>query len=55
MKFLIDENIGEWLINYLRNNGHDVKSVSKFFSSSEIYEWRYNIYFLSVVDKWDSN
>jgi predicted nuclease of predicted toxin-antitoxin system len=35
MKFLIDENIGVSLINYLRNNGHDVKSASEFYPSRD--------------------
>jgi predicted nuclease of predicted toxin-antitoxin system len=35
MKFLIDENIGVSLTEFLRNKGYDVKSVSEFFPSRD--------------------
>jgi predicted nuclease of predicted toxin-antitoxin system len=35
MKFLVDENIGVSLINFLRDKEYDVKSVSEFFPSND--------------------
>lgn len=35
MKFLVDENVGFSLINFLRNSGYDTKSVSEFYPSRD--------------------
>lgn len=35
MKFLVDENVGFSIVNYLRDQGFDVKTVSEFFPSRE--------------------
>ena len=35
IKFLIDENVGFTIIEYLRNQGYDTKSVSELFPSRD--------------------
>jgi predicted nuclease of predicted toxin-antitoxin system len=35
MKFLIDENVGYSIIQYLRDKGFDLKSVSELFPSRD--------------------
>ncbi|HQI42396.1 MAG: hypothetical protein B6D44_02410 [Ignavibacteriales bacterium UTCHB2] len=35
IKFLVDENVGFTIINYLRDQGYDTKSVSEFFPSRD--------------------
>jgi hypothetical protein len=35
IKFLVDENAGFSIINYLREKGYDTKSVSELFPSRD--------------------
>jgi len=35
MKFLVDENVGFSIINFLRENGFDTKSVSELYPSRD--------------------
>jgi predicted nuclease of predicted toxin-antitoxin system len=35
MKFLVDENVGRSIVEYLRNQGFDTKSVSELYPSRD--------------------